>query len=1236
VRLAKALVVLVLVAVTLSVRSSAQTGGAEPFVAGEILVKFRTGVAANARAAAHRAAGGAEIAEIQRTRVHRIRVPARGEAAAIALYQRNPNVLYAERNFVRRIPALTAHGGDGEAVPGDFHFDEQWALDNTGQGFYCFPWPFGGELCLMQGTPDADIDAPEAWSILSGSPAVTVAVIDSGIDYTHPDLAPNYAGGYDFVGQDDDPMDDHGHGTHVAGTIAAAVDNATGTPAASEGVAGVAPHARILGYKVCRSDGTCDDFAIQQAIARAVADGAKVINMSLGETEYSQSLNDAVQDAWDAGLVIVAGAGNNGTTQQFYPAAFDNVISVAAFDEDHRRPSFSNYGSWVDMSAPGNAVFSTYPSGSCPISTTPGDTGCYTWNTGTSMASPHVAGAAALVWSRSDVTTNSQVVDILLESADPAGVSTVRLDSWTIHGGLNLHDAVSYGLSNLPPLADAGPDQTVADQDRDGMEMVTLDGAGSSDRDGTIATYQWLEGTTPLAEGATPSVSLAVGTHALTLEVTDDGGETDTDSVVITVTPANQVSVTATTAQAAEAGPAEGRFTISRTGDTSAALTVQYTTSGNAAAGTDYVTLPGTAIIDAGASTAVVAVTPIDDAAFESSESVVLTLAADASYSLGSPTTGTVTIVSDDLPPDLAVSSMSAASTAGAGGDLVVTDTTRNQGTGGAPPSNTGFYLSTNTAFDAADIWLGSRPVAGLGAGATSAVSTTLQVPASTVTGSYYVVAKADWDGLVGEGSETNNARASGQVKIGPDLVVTAISAPSSAAAGGTITVSDTTKNQGGGAAAASVTRFYWSANTSIEASDQLIGVRAAGALGAGASGTATTTLTVPAGAGAGLHYVIAQADGPGDVPETTEGNNTRASAAVRVGPDLIVSALAAPATGAAGAAISVTDSTKNQGSGLSAASSTGFYLSTNSTIGPEDRFIGSRSIGELAAGAISTAAVMLDVPPDLAPGSYYVIGRSDWNSAIAESAETNNDRSDGPVRIGADLVVSAFSAPATATLAGPITVTDSTRNQGLAPAVGSTTGFYLSTNSSHDAADQWLGSRVVGALDPSMTNTVSTTLTLPAGTTAGSYYVIAVADAGAAVAESLENNNTRASSVIRIGPDLTVSALTSPSSAVAGGSITATDTTRNQGVDLTPVSITRFYLSSNSQFDAGDLILGERSVSALGPGLSEVGSATLTIPQTTPAGSYYIVAKGDGDDAIGEAQETNNTRARSITITGP
>ena len=554
-RLSKAILAVLLVPVVFAARPSAQVpGGAGHLVAGQILVKFAPGANARTKTDTHRLAGGSPLKEIARTGVQLVSVPAGTELAAIARYKRNPNVLYSEPNFIRHVPTPSSLAAGSEIIPGDHNFAEQWALHNTGQQFYCIPWIFG-DLCFYVGTPDADIDAPEAWAISTGSPAVTVAVIDTGIDYTHPDLAANYAGGYDFVNLDADPMDDHGHGTHVSGTIAAAMNNLTGDPAADEGIVGVAPNARILAYKVCAADGTCSDFAIEQAIAQAIADGAKVINMSLGAPQASQSLSDSVQAAWNAGLVIVAAAGNDGVENvPSYPAAFDNVISVAAFDEDHRRASFSNYGSWVDISAPGNVIMSTYPMSACPASTAPGNTGCYTWLSGTSMASPHVAGAAALIWSRGDVATNKQVVDILLRSADPVGVASVRLDTWTIHGGLNLQNALSYGLVNAPPVANAGPDQTVTDDDGDGVALVTLDGSASSDPDGTIVSYEWREGTTVIGFGATLSVWLPVGAHTLTLDVKDDAGASGTDSAVVTVKALNRPPVAWDTSAATVVG----------------------------------------------------------------------------------------------------------------------------------------------------------------------------------------------------------------------------------------------------------------------------------------------------------------------------------------------------------------------------------------------------------------------------------------------------------------------------------------------------------------------------------------------------------------------------------------------------------------------------------------------------------------------------------------------------------
>ena len=1341
VRLNKALLAVTLVALVFSTsRSSAQR---PTFIGGEILVKFRPGAAASAKADAHRASGGSQAAEILRTGLQRVIVPAGDELAAIERYRRNPNVLSAEPNFIRTIES-------DPLIPADSQFGQTWGLHNTGQQFNCFDLVIG-KFCLYVGTPDADIDAPEAWGITTGSADVMVAVIDSGIDYTHPDLAPNYAGGYDFANGDSDPMDDHGHGTHVSGTVAAALNNLTGSPAAAEGVVGVAPRARILGYKVCRADGTCDDFAIQQAIAQAVTAGARVINMSLGETAYSASLDAAVQDAWNAGLVIVAGAGNNGTTDLFYPAALPNVISVGAFDEDHRRASFSNYGSWVDISAPGNAILSANRMSACTQSATPGNAGCYAFRSGTSMATPHVAGAAALLFSQ--MSHSSHVVEALLSTADPVGVGGVRLDSWTMHGGLNLHAALGHSATR--PVANAGADQALTDNDENGAESVTLDGNASFDPNGTIVSYVWREGSTTIGSGPSVVVSLPVGFHTVTLQVTDNDGETGTDNVTITVHPTRQVTVTAPTPQATEAGTSPGMFRFSRTGDTGNSLTVLYKVEGTAVAGTDYQTLSGQVTINSGFDTAEIPLTPIDDSESEGNETVIVTVLADSGYYLGLPISATVTIVSDDAPadlvvsamsvpssaavgspftvsettknqgagnagasitryylsvnsildggdellgsrdvpplaagvshatttsltlpedtatggyfviaqsdaagavnetsetnnnradgslyvgPDLIVSALSAPGTAGAGRTFTVTETTKNQGAGDAGGSTTRFYLSTDSLVDGGDELLGSRMVPPLAAGATDAAATTLTVPADTTTGTYYVIGQADSANAIAETSETNNRRASSAVRIGPDLVVSAVTAPATAAAGSTFTVTETTKNQGDGDSEGSTTRFYLSTNSTFDGGDKVLGTRVVAPLAADASDTATTSLTLPADTTAGSYYVIAQADAANGVVETFENNNTRASSAtMKVGPDLIVSAMTAPGSGANGLSITVTDTTRNQGTGASPASSTGYYLSTNSTIGSGDVFLGSRSVDALAPGASASGSASLVIPIDTEPGFYYVVARADWNSAVSETSESNNDRNSGTVKIGGDLVVSALGAPSIGMATGSITITDTTTNSGTTTMPESATGFYLSLNSSHDANDIFLGSRDVGPLGASQASAASTQVVIPLGTPSASYFVLGVADYNRVVPEINDTNNTKAIGTLRVGPDVTVSAVTGPSTAARGSSITVGDTTRNIGGDAMPESVTSFYLSTNTTIDGTDVLLGSRPVPSLTAGASESGTLSVTIPATHTPGTYYIVARADGPNATVEPQENNNTLFRSISITsGP
>jgi subtilase family serine protease len=237
---------------------------------------------------------------------------------------------------------------------------------------------------------------------------------------------------------------------------------------------------------------------------------------------------------------------------------------------------------------------------------------------------------------------------------------------------------------------------------------------------------------------------------------------------------------------------------------------------------------------------------------------------------------------------------------------------------------------------------------------------------------------------------------------------------------------------------------------------------------------------------------------------------------------------------------------------------------------------------------------------------------------------------------MGGDLTVSALSAPGTAVPGGPITVTDTTRNSGSVAMPQSETGFYLSLNTIYDASDVFIGSRAVPPLAPSASDAASTQLVLPAGTVPGLYYVFGVADWNGAVSEGLESNNSRRSGTIRIGPDLVVTILNAPSSAVAGSTITASDTTKNQGGETAPASGTSYYLSANSQVDAGDVLLATRDVAVLAPGQSQAGSVSVQIPAGTAPGRYYLVAKADGPGAMAEAQETNNTRGRAITIAAP
>ena len=277
-----------------------------------------------------------------------------------------------------------------------------------------------------------EIGAERAWDSEQGDPGVVVAVLDTGIDASHPDLAGRVLQGWDFTSQGGDTTDVYGHGTHVAGIIAASGDNGVG-------LAGIAWKVRLLPVKVLDNNGNGRYSDLISGIRYAADNGASVINMSLGGGSRSQALQDAVDYARGKGVVVVAAAGNNASSSLSYPAACDGVISVGATDDADRRASFSNYGDGLDIVAPGVSVYSDYPAAR------------YMSMSGTSMAAPQVSGAFALLRSYKPGLSGAEAEKRVLESARDLG--TAGYDSTYGWGLLQVDKAL--GLQPLTPAPNA-------------------------------------------------------------------------------------------------------------------------------------------------------------------------------------------------------------------------------------------------------------------------------------------------------------------------------------------------------------------------------------------------------------------------------------------------------------------------------------------------------------------------------------------------------------------------------------------------------------------------------------------------------------------------------------------------------------------------------------------------------------------------------------------------------------
>jgi subtilisin family serine protease len=387
------------------------------YVEGELLVKFKTSTRRTSINAIHRAVRATVKKRFETLNIEHIKLP-KGHTVeeALKLYREDPDVEYAEPNYIVR----------KAVIPNDTYFNLQWGLNNTGQ-----------IIDGVSGTPDADIDAPEAWDIHSGNGGIIVAVIDTGVDYNHPDLSANIwvntneipgngkdddgngfvddIRGWNFAYNNNNPMDDDvdGHGTHVAGIIGAVGNN-------NIGVSGVNWNVKIMPLKFLDSNGEGSISDVIAAMNYAVAMGAKVINasytypQSCTHTTPSQAERSAIQVAGNAGVLFVAAAGNYGCNNDnypFYPAShpLNNIISVAAIDQNDAFASWSNYGlNSVHVASPGVNIYSTVHTA----------IGSYGFLDGTSMATPFVSGLSALIMSYQPSFSSAQVRETILSSVE--------------------------------------------------------------------------------------------------------------------------------------------------------------------------------------------------------------------------------------------------------------------------------------------------------------------------------------------------------------------------------------------------------------------------------------------------------------------------------------------------------------------------------------------------------------------------------------------------------------------------------------------------------------------------------------------------------------------------------------------------------------------------------------------------------------------------------------------------
>jgi subtilisin family serine protease len=467
---------------------AAQAKAPDKWVAGELLVGLRAGVGPTRAEEFFRAHGATVVSDVGQIRVVRIRVPVAWIDSVEWLLSRLPEVKFVEKNYIF----------DPVFVPDDPMYAAQWHLPQ--------------------------ILAPQAWDLTQGSPGAVIAIVDSGVDPYHPDLAPNLVAGYNTYNNNTNTLDQYGHGTEVAGVAAASSNN-------GQGIASVAGQSRIMPIRVTDATGRATSATIANGLVWAADHGASVVNLSFESVAGNAAIRAAAEYVLNKGALVVAASGNCGC----FDATADNpfILSVSATDETGGIAYFSSTGPYVDLAAPGTNILTTAVGG------------LYFSDSGTSLASPVVAGVAALMFSANPALTPTVVAELLEATAQDAG--TAGYDTGFGFGRVNAYAAVAAAASYTPPPDTTPPTASITAP----LPGATVTGTAvvnvsASDNVGVVKVDLYVDGLFLATDTSSPysfawDTTLASnGAHTLQAIATDAAGNnasTANISVTVSNTP---------------------------------------------------------------------------------------------------------------------------------------------------------------------------------------------------------------------------------------------------------------------------------------------------------------------------------------------------------------------------------------------------------------------------------------------------------------------------------------------------------------------------------------------------------------------------------------------------------------------------------------------------------------------------------------------------------------------------